>query len=123
MRDILLAGIYDVDICRDVLSDASMASKSINDIISIIESKESARDAVTALSSRAPAPEAAAASSYSNPQNKAPGTTPKAPKPQNGGRQNDSQRSPTLLPGSTPRRLRCTCGKFFMDYAQYQSSK
>ena len=65
VRDILLAGIYDVDIRRDVLSDTSMATKSINDIISIIESKESARDAVTALSPRAPAPEAAAASSYS----------------------------------------------------------
>ena len=42
-RDILLSGIYDVKICREVLSNPSMATKAINDIISVIESKESAR--------------------------------------------------------------------------------
>ena len=28
-----------------------------------------------------------------------------------------------MLPGSTPRRLCCACGEFYMDFAQYQSGK
>ena len=63
VRDILLAGIYDVEIRREVLSNPSMASKSINDIISVVEGKESARDAVASPTPRGPALEAAAASS------------------------------------------------------------
>ena len=82
VRDILLAGIYDVEIRRNVLSDSSMASRPINKIISIVEGKESARDAVSATP-RAPAPEAAAATSSFKSSGKLPaaGAPPRAPKP------------------------------------------
>ena len=111
VRDILLAGIYDVEICRDILSDPSMATRPINDIISVIESKESARDAVSSPAPRAPAPEAAAASSSFKSAGKQPpaAAPPRAPKPQvlKNCQQDPSRGSAPMLPGATPRRLRC----------------
>ena len=126
VRDILLAGIYDVEIRRDVLSDPSMATRPINDIILVIESKESARDAVSSPAPRTPAPEAAAASSSFKSAGKQPPTpTQRAPKPQaqKGRQQNPPQNSGPMLPSATPRRLRCACGEYYMDFAQYQSGK
>ena len=120
VRNILLAGIYDTDIRRDVLSDPSMASKSINDIISVIESKESARDAVSSPAPHMPAPEAAASfKSCGKPPSAA--APPRRPRPQP--QQIPTHTSHPLLPGATPRRLRCACGEFFMDFAQYQSGE
>ena len=63
VQDILLSGIYDVEIRREVLADSSMVDKPINNIIGTIKSKESLRTAVAASVPRAPA-KAAAASSF-----------------------------------------------------------
>jgi len=46
IKDVILAGISDLDIRREVLSMASILEKSVNDIISLIESKEMARNAM-----------------------------------------------------------------------------
>merc|ERR1711911_272164 len=92
VRDILLAGIYDVEIRREVLSDPSMAAKPINDIICVIESKESARDAVSSPAPRSAAPEAAAASSFKSagkPNGSSP--SPRPAKPQSQNRQNNQK--------------------------------
>ena len=78
----LLSGIYDIEICREVLSDPTMATRPIN--ISAIESKESAHDALAAPASR-PVAEAAAASSF---------------RPQ--GKPSASTAPPRLLPKTTP---------------------
>ena len=51
MRDVLVAGIYDPDIRREVLGVEGITGKSINDVVSLLESKEMARDANTAKSS------------------------------------------------------------------------
>ena len=56
IRDVLLDGIADVDIRREALSVDGMQAKSINDIVSFVETRETARDAhvshnVSALSS------------------------------------------------------------------------
>ena len=52
IRDVLLAGIADIDIRREALSTVEMQFKSINDIIAFVESREMARNATpdTALS-------------------------------------------------------------------------
>lgn len=44
-RDVLMAGIYDTDIRREVLGVDGILLKSVNDVISLIEKKEMARDA------------------------------------------------------------------------------
>ena len=63
VRDILLSGIYDIAIRPEVLSNPSMLNKSINNIICIIEGKESTRNAV-ASSTPTQAAKAAAASLF-----------------------------------------------------------
>ena len=50
IRDVLLAGICDLDIRREALSMAGVLEKTVNDVISIIEAREMARNA-TPLSS------------------------------------------------------------------------
>jgi len=45
VRDVLLNGIADVDIRREALSAYSMQKKPINEVITFIESKETARNA------------------------------------------------------------------------------
>ena len=45
IRDVLLNGITDTDIRREALSVTDMPSKSINDIIAFVETRETARDA------------------------------------------------------------------------------
>ena len=50
IRDVLLAGISDLDIRREALSMPGIQEKSTNDVVSIIESREMARNA-TPLSS------------------------------------------------------------------------
>ena len=42
IRDVLLDGIADIDIRREALSVEGMQSKSVNDIIGFVESRESA---------------------------------------------------------------------------------
>ena len=44
VRDVLLAGIADIDIRREALSTADMQKRSINDVIAFVESREMARN-------------------------------------------------------------------------------
>jgi hypothetical protein len=47
IRDVLVAGIYDSDIRREVLSIDGIIGKPINDVIAIVESREMARDSLS----------------------------------------------------------------------------
>ena len=46
VKDVLIAGIYDVQIRRDILSRPDILNKSTNDIISLVEAKATARNAM-----------------------------------------------------------------------------
>ena len=46
IKDVLIAGIYDMDIRREILSMDKILQKSTNDIISLVEAKETARNAL-----------------------------------------------------------------------------
>jgi hypothetical protein len=46
IRDVLLNGISDLDIRREVLGTADILGKPINDVIAVVESKEMARNAL-----------------------------------------------------------------------------
>ena len=73
---------------------------------------------------RAPAPEAAAATSFkSGGKQPAAAAPPRAPKPPKNHQQDPTRNSGPMLPGATPRRLCCACGEFYMDFAQYQLGK
>ena len=45
IRDVLIAGIYDMYIRRDTMSVEDIVEKPVNDVVSYIEKKEMARDA------------------------------------------------------------------------------
>ena len=68
IRDVILAGLADLDIRREALSTADIQDKSVNDVIGIIEGREMARNAT-------PTSSMAALSSYRQAQK------PKAPAP------------------------------------------
>ena len=46
VKDVLVAGIFDLDIGREVRSKDKILQKSVNEIISLVESKETARNAM-----------------------------------------------------------------------------
>ena len=46
MREVLVAGIYDPDIRRDVLGVEGITAKPINDVVSLVEGREMARNAL-----------------------------------------------------------------------------
>ena len=46
IRDVLLAGTYDMDIRREALSTIGIQEKPVNDVIAFVESREMARNAV-----------------------------------------------------------------------------
>ena len=46
MRDVLIAGISDLDIRRDILGTDAILQRPVNDVISLVESKEMARNAL-----------------------------------------------------------------------------
>ena len=99
IKNILLSGIHDHEVRREVLGTVGVEEKSVHEIIRIVEGKEAARDAA---SNARPAAAAATTSSYK-----------KAPaKPQQATRQTASPPS-----GAHPRKLRCRCGNEFDDYA------
>ena len=51
VRDVLIAGISDLDIRRDILGTDAILQRPVNDVISLVESKEMARNALpTSLS-------------------------------------------------------------------------
>ena len=53
MRDVLLAGIYDADIRREMFGIDQILQQPVNDVIAIVEKKDMARDAHTAASTSA----------------------------------------------------------------------
>ena len=57
IRDTLLNGISDSDICREVLGTADILTMAINDVIALVESKEMARNAM-------PTPDVSAVSAF-----------------------------------------------------------
>ena len=62
VKDILLSGIYDHDVRREVLGDGATEDKTVNELIRFVKAKEAARDA--AIGGRPAAATAAATSSY-----------------------------------------------------------
>ena len=46
IRDVLLAGIYDIDIRRETLGIESSSLATVNDVIGFVEGKKMARDAL-----------------------------------------------------------------------------
>ena len=50
VKDVLVAGVYDIEIRREILSTDGILDKSVNEIISLVEAKESARNALPGLS-------------------------------------------------------------------------
>ena len=62
VKDVLLNGIADADIKRKILGDAALASKTVQEVVTIVEAKEAARDAVAT----GRAAQTAASSTYKN---------------------------------------------------------
>ena len=46
VRDVLIAGIADMDIRREILGTDGILDRSVNDVVSLVESKEMARNAL-----------------------------------------------------------------------------
>ena len=46
IRDTLLNGIADDEICREILGGADMLTRAVNEIVALVEAKEMARKAV-----------------------------------------------------------------------------
>ena len=80
--DVLLSGINDPDIRRDVLGSDSVLSKSVNDVIALVENKEMARNAL-------PNASLSAVSSFRRQTRTAPGPSGPDPRPSD-----RTQRSP-----------------------------
>ena len=51
IRDVLIAGIVDLDIRREVLGTSVILERDVNDVISLVESKEMARNALPSTAS------------------------------------------------------------------------
>ena len=49
VKDILLSGIYDPDVRREVLGTSGIEEKSVHEIIQIVEAKEAAQDAASGI--------------------------------------------------------------------------
>ena len=105
IKNILLSGIHDHNVCREVLGTVGVEEKSVHEIIRMVKGKEAARDAA---SNAKPAAAAATTSSYK----KAPRQDANARPPQ------PTRQSASPPDGDRqPRRLRCRCGNEFDDYA------
>ena len=103
IKDILLLGIYDLDVRRKVLGTAVIEDKTVNDLVCIVEAKEAAQDAA---GGNRPAATAAVASSY---KKVAKQETPSKPQPVR----------PRGAPPNCvrPKKARCRCGNKFTDFA------
>jgi len=69
IRDVLLNGLADSDIRREVLGTKDILTKPINDIVALVEGKEMARNTL-------PSSTLSAVSTFQNPRNTAPVTAP-----------------------------------------------
>ena len=76
IKDILLSGIYNHNVCREVLGSSSVKDKSVNDLIRFVEAKEAAHNA--AVGNRPAAAAAAASSSYKKSSRQDNGSRPQA---------------------------------------------
>ena len=45
VRDVLVAGIYDTDIGREIMGVKSIIERPVNEVVSLVEKREMARDA------------------------------------------------------------------------------
>ena len=103
IKDILLSGIYDLDVRCEVLGTAGIEDRTINDLVCIVEAKEAAQDAA---GGGRPAATAAAAPSYKKAAKQETAKRPQPARPR-GGPPN----------GTRPKKARCRCGNEFTDYA------
>ena len=46
VKDVLINGVADADIKHEILSDATLASRTVQEVFTIVEAREAARDAV-----------------------------------------------------------------------------
>ena len=99
VKDVLLNSIADADIKREILGDVNLASKTVQEVVTIVEAKEAARDAV-ATSRTA---QTAASSTYKN------NVRAKAPA---------ADTPPTSGSPHRPRGKKCRCGNAYFDYAE-----
>ena len=100
VNDVLVAGIYDLDIRREVLGIDKVLQKSTNEIISLIETRETARNALP--------PSAAAMSTFKKNQRGAKGQNREPP--------------PVAPPPITSQTAPCPgCGKTFSLYTEGSS--
>ena len=107
IKDIILAGISDLDIRRDALSMPEILDKTTNDIVGIVESREMARNAtpLTAVS---------AMSSYKQSRQRRP---PAASSP--GSHQSGQQSSQQPSQQSSQQTIPCPgCGKLFAQFRE-----
>ena len=102
VKDVLLNGIADADIKRDILGDATLGSETVQEVVTIVEAKEAARDAV-ATSCTA---QTAASSTYKNNARAKTLNAPAASTP------------PASGPPHRLREKRCRCGNAYFDYAE-----
>ena len=72
VKDVLLNGIADADIKCEIFGDATLGTKSVGEVVTVVEAKEVERDAV----SSGQAPQADASSTY---RSAAKGRAPAAP--------------------------------------------
>jgi len=102
MRDVLLAGIYDADIRREMYGIDNILQKSVNEVIALVEKKEMARDAHSAAST--------SAISSMKQQKK---------KEQNGATQNQSQSQKKASEGDKSKQAPCPhCKKMYSLYRE-----
>ena len=103
IKDILLSGIYDLNVRREVLSTAEIEDKTVNELVRIVKANEAARDAA---GGNRPAATAAAASSYKKSARQETTSRPQLARPRSG--------PPN---GARPKKARCRCGNEFTDFA------
>ena len=99
IKDILLSGIYDLNVRHEVLGTAGIEEKSVNDLVRIVEAKEAAGGSRLATA-------AAATTSYKSSKQDA-GSRPQHPPRPKGASPN----------GARPKKLRCRCSNKFTDFA------
>lgn len=112
IRLIALNGIVDPDIKRETLAVDSIDGKTINQIISIVEAKETARDQTTGASAAGILGHRRNQRGTARQQpppagNPHPSTAPPPPPP--------THQPPPPNQQVAPRRMRCACGKEFVD--------
>ena len=110
IRDILLAGIYDEDVRRQVLAEADVHRMPIQRIIDLVQRQESAREDALFKS----APEAAAVSQHKRNR-------------RNGGQKKGEHQAlnagNTKGPKVRPREKTCECGEKYFDFAKRRNGE